>query len=266
MLTASTLVLVACSGKFPPIPAHYSDDLKALVEALIKKEPESRPDMQQILELDYVRTHMKAYSQHIARNITKRQLSFERSLTQFNLRVGWGHASGGLMVLLQRWLQVGTCDSTSLQLGHWHRSTETPHCGSYKQRSNAQQLTHGTFKLSPLQTTDLLVNPCPQDGEGLPTDPILAPLQAVLAADAQMGRAASQGSANSLPSASSATSSPMQFMENAPSGALSSHGDGTPTGSPSRGEADAILNRRSLDNDSAKVRWATGQQSCLQQE
>ena len=109
MLTPSTLVLVACSGKFPPIPAHYSDDLKALVEALIMKEPESRPDMQQILELDYVRSHMKAYSQHIARNITKRQLSFERSLTQFNLRVGWGHASEGLMVLLQRCLQVGTC-------------------------------------------------------------------------------------------------------------------------------------------------------------
>eukprot|EP00891_Asterochloris_glomerata_P003027 jgi/Astpho2/3027/e_gw1.00051.273.1_t len=85
------------SGKFPPIPAHYSDDLKALVEALIKKEPESRPDMQQILELEYVRRHMKAYSQHIARNITKRQLSFERSLTQFKLQVGWVHASGGLM-------------------------------------------------------------------------------------------------------------------------------------------------------------------------
>ena len=67
------------------------------MEALIKKEPESRPDMQQILELEYVRRHMKAYSQHIARNITKRQLSFERSLTQFNLRVGWVHACGGLM-------------------------------------------------------------------------------------------------------------------------------------------------------------------------
>ena len=95
--TPSALVLVACSGKFPPIPAHYSDELKALVEALIKREPESRPDMQQILELEYVRRHMKAYSQHIARNITKRQLSFERSLTQFNLRVGWVHASKGLV-------------------------------------------------------------------------------------------------------------------------------------------------------------------------
>ena len=95
MPTPSTFVVMACSGKFPPIPAHYSDDLKALVEALIKKEPESRPDMQQILELEYVRRHMKAYSQHIARNITKRQLSFERSLTQFNLQVGWVHAPGG---------------------------------------------------------------------------------------------------------------------------------------------------------------------------
>ena len=95
--TPLVFVLMACSGKFPPIPAHYSDDLKALVEALIKKEPESRPDMQQILELEYVRRHMKAYSQHIARNITKRQLSFERSLTQFKLQVGWVHASGGLM-------------------------------------------------------------------------------------------------------------------------------------------------------------------------
>lgn len=117
----------------------------------------------------------------------------------------------------------------------------------------------------PLQPSGLQISPCLQDGEGLPTDPILAPLQAVLAADAQMGRAASQGSAGSLPSASSATSSRMQGMENAPSGALSSHGDGTPTGSPSRGDADAILNRRSLDNDSAKVRWATEKQSCLRQ-
>lgn len=75
----------ACSGKFPPIPAHYSDDLKELVEALIKKEPEARPSLQEILDLAYVRRHMQAYREHISRHITERQTSFQRSLSQFNL-------------------------------------------------------------------------------------------------------------------------------------------------------------------------------------
>jgi len=74
-----------CSGKFPPIPAHYSNDLKELVEALIKKEPEARPSLQEILDLAYVRRHMQLYRDHVARHITERQTSFQRSLSQFNL-------------------------------------------------------------------------------------------------------------------------------------------------------------------------------------
>ena len=76
---------LSCSGKFPPIPAHYSSDLKELVEALIKKEPEARPSLQEILDLAYVRRHMQLYRDHIARHITERQTSFQRSLSQFNL-------------------------------------------------------------------------------------------------------------------------------------------------------------------------------------
>ena len=74
-----------CSGKFPPIPAHYSNNLKELVEALIKKEPEARPSLQDILDLAYVRHHMGLYRNHISRHITERQTSFQRSLSQFNL-------------------------------------------------------------------------------------------------------------------------------------------------------------------------------------
>ena len=76
---------LCCSGKFPPIPAHYSSDLRELVEALIKKEPEARPSLQEILDLAYVRRHMGLYRDHIARHITERQTSFQRSLSQFNL-------------------------------------------------------------------------------------------------------------------------------------------------------------------------------------
>lgn len=77
--------LLLCSGKFPPIPPHYSNDLKELVEALIKKEPEARPSLQEILDLAYVRRHMGLYRDHISRHITERQTSFQRSLSQFNL-------------------------------------------------------------------------------------------------------------------------------------------------------------------------------------
>ncbi|DBA79173.1 hypothetical protein WJX77_004780 [Trebouxia sp. C0004] len=83
------------SGKFPPIPAHYSNDLKELVEALIKKEPEARPSLQEILDLAYVRRHMQLYRDHVARHITERQTSFQRSLSQFNLEAMAQAADGG---------------------------------------------------------------------------------------------------------------------------------------------------------------------------
>ncbi|KAL3137850.1 hypothetical protein ABBQ38_005103 [Trebouxia sp. C0009 RCD-2024] len=83
------------SGKFPPIPAHYSSDLKQLVEALIKKEPEARPSLQEILDLAYVRRHMGLYRDHISRHITERQTSFQRSLSQFNLEAIVQAAQGG---------------------------------------------------------------------------------------------------------------------------------------------------------------------------
>ena len=33
------------SGKFAPIPDHYSDDLKLLIDSLIRKTPASRPEV-----------------------------------------------------------------------------------------------------------------------------------------------------------------------------------------------------------------------------
>ena len=38
-------LLSACSGRYPPIPAHYSDDLKHLIDALIRLNPDDRPDL-----------------------------------------------------------------------------------------------------------------------------------------------------------------------------------------------------------------------------
>ncbi|KAK9830325.1 hypothetical protein WJX72_011020 [[Myrmecia] bisecta] len=68
-----------------PIPAQYSDDLKKLVESLLTKDPDARPKLQDVLELPYVRTHLRNYRKHIQLNVRTRQGSFERSLAQFNL-------------------------------------------------------------------------------------------------------------------------------------------------------------------------------------
>lgn len=54
-----------CSGRCAPIPASYSKDLHALVAALLQKQPDSRPCMADILDLVLVRTHMRAYANHI---------------------------------------------------------------------------------------------------------------------------------------------------------------------------------------------------------
>ena len=35
-----------CSGKYPPIPGHFSNGMKALVDALIKREPSERPTLE----------------------------------------------------------------------------------------------------------------------------------------------------------------------------------------------------------------------------
>ncbi len=57
--------LHAYSGRFAPIPASYSRDLQALVAALLQKQPDARPSMADILDLVLVRTHLRAYAQHI---------------------------------------------------------------------------------------------------------------------------------------------------------------------------------------------------------
>ncbi len=47
-----------CSGKYQPIPAHYSDSMKALVDALIKRASSKRnvtPDMYRNIKLQWFR-------------------------------------------------------------------------------------------------------------------------------------------------------------------------------------------------------------------
>lgn len=70
------------------------------MEALIKKEPEARPSLQEILDLAYVRRHMGLYRDHISRHITERQTSFQRSLSQFNLEAIVQVCSSSALLLL----------------------------------------------------------------------------------------------------------------------------------------------------------------------
>lgn len=75
----------ACSGKYAPIPAHYSPDLRALVDALLQRDPDTRPEAAHVLDLVYVRAHLAKYAQHFRSNAARRQSAFERSVAPFGL-------------------------------------------------------------------------------------------------------------------------------------------------------------------------------------
>ena len=55
------LVLKILRGKYPPIPDHYSPELRALVDAMLKRRPELRPSVAQILTMPYVKAYADEY-------------------------------------------------------------------------------------------------------------------------------------------------------------------------------------------------------------
>lgn len=72
-----------CRAPLAPIPCEYSDELRELVEALLCKDPDSRPDMEHILQMPFVREHVKLYARHVRTAVTRRRESFKRSLAEY---------------------------------------------------------------------------------------------------------------------------------------------------------------------------------------
>ncbi|GMH37950.1 hypothetical protein BSKO_05834 [Bryopsis sp. KO-2023] len=79
------LVIKILSGKFPPIPPKYSEQLKNVVNKVLSKDPDARPTLDEILNYDYVRTHMQRYAAHIHFCVERRRESFKRSLQAFDI-------------------------------------------------------------------------------------------------------------------------------------------------------------------------------------
>lgn len=73
------------SGKYAPIPGQYSNDMRLLVDALLKKDPNARPCMDDVMGLVFVRTYLKAYASHACLTTARRRSSHARSLTPYRL-------------------------------------------------------------------------------------------------------------------------------------------------------------------------------------
>ncbi|BDA43378.1 probable serine/threonine-protein kinase Nek8 at C-terminar half [Coccomyxa sp. Obi] len=73
------------SGKYAPIPGQYSNDMRLLVDALLKKDPSARPCMDDVMGLVFVRTHLKAYAAHSCLTTARRRSSHTRSLDPYQL-------------------------------------------------------------------------------------------------------------------------------------------------------------------------------------
>ena len=48
-------------GQYPPIPSHYSMDMRMLIKTLLQVQPAQRPNTEQILEMPIVVTRIKKY-------------------------------------------------------------------------------------------------------------------------------------------------------------------------------------------------------------
>lgn len=49
----------SCRGKYPAVPEQYSEDLRALVGLLLRKDPRERPTAEAMLSMPYVRQHLQ---------------------------------------------------------------------------------------------------------------------------------------------------------------------------------------------------------------
>lgn len=48
-------------GSYPPIPSHYSMDMRQLIKTLLQVQPQTRPDTSQILDMPIVQKRIKKY-------------------------------------------------------------------------------------------------------------------------------------------------------------------------------------------------------------
>lgn len=48
-------------GQYPPIPSHYSMDMRMLIKAMLQVAPQQRPNTEQILEMPIVIKRIKKY-------------------------------------------------------------------------------------------------------------------------------------------------------------------------------------------------------------
>eukprot|EP00887_Chlorella_sp_A99_P000963 scaffold5.g963.t1 len=82
----STVVVHILRGEYPPLDERrYSPELRQLVGSLLRRNPEQRPSVDQVLDLAYVRKHMRLYREHIQRCVDSRKLSHEAALEPFCL-------------------------------------------------------------------------------------------------------------------------------------------------------------------------------------
>ncbi|KAK9809793.1 hypothetical protein WJX73_006988 [Symbiochloris irregularis] len=72
------------SGKIPPIPDHYSEDMKELIHKLIQRKPDARPALPDVLALAFVRKHILSYQQHVLQHVNiKQRAYYVQSLAQY---------------------------------------------------------------------------------------------------------------------------------------------------------------------------------------
>lgn len=72
-----------CRAPLAPIPSEYSEQLRELVTALLCKDPERRPDVEHVLQMPFVRSHVKQYAEHVRTAVKRRRESFKRSLAEY---------------------------------------------------------------------------------------------------------------------------------------------------------------------------------------
>jgi len=73
-----TLVIAILSGKYKPLPVHWSKEIKELVDKMLSVNPDDRPSIDEILNLPFVKKRLPAILKRYAqRDILSREGSFE---------------------------------------------------------------------------------------------------------------------------------------------------------------------------------------------
>ena len=84
----------ALSGRFAPIPAGFSAELRELSEDLLQRDPARRPTLDALLARPFVRRHLSALAARVAASGMRRRASFERALAGLRLPPGRPRARG----------------------------------------------------------------------------------------------------------------------------------------------------------------------------